>query len=237
MSVLKRIFNKTGKMTESDKRSAGKLNSEGRAVMPVALGMAGLNRLHGRPDSYVPLEDTDRVGEMASAAAAALAHEMDHGIAPSPFGTTTPDFSSDKPKSHNPNVRVNTTQTLEGVKEVVLDSNNGHGYLLNGMINGRRVKFLVDTGASQVSIPQQIANALGLERTGRSVNIRTANGLVIAYETELDEVMIGDMSLRFIPALINPGDPSDTILLGMSALRHLEFTHRDSKLILRQYEK
>ena len=204
--------------------------------MPVSLGMAGLNRLHGRPDSYVPLDDTDRIGEMAASAAAVLANEMDHGIAPSPFGNTYPEASSQEPpKSHNPNIHIDTIKLPDGTKEIILDSNNGNGYLLNGKINGRRVKFLVDTGASQVSIPSQVADALGLQRTGRSVNIRTANGLVIAYETELDEVSLGDIQLRFIPALINPGDNSNVILLGMSALKHLEFTHRDGKLILRQY--
>ena len=228
MGILNRFF-KHKKKPEEQSRA-------GRTVMPVALSIAALNRFYGKPDSYVPLDDIDRVGEMASSAAAVLAHEMDHGMVPTPFGTRTPDYTpTEKPKNYNPNTQLKTTRLEDGIKELILDSNAGDGYLLNGKINGKRVKFLVDTGATQVSIPSQLAHALGLERKGRSVNIRTANGLVIAYETELDSIELGEIELRFIPALINPGDSSDTILLGMSALRHLEFTHRDRQLILRQH--
>ena len=55
------------------------------------------------------------------------------------------------------------------------------------------------------------------------------------YDTVLDSLQIVDIQLTYVPGIINPGDRSETVLLGMSALKQLEFSHRDGWLILRQY--
>ena len=96
------------------------------------------------------------------------------------------------------------------------------------------VTFLLDTGATNVSIPVRIARAIGLKPTGRTHMVQTASGSVPVDEVLLETVSIGNITIEYVDASINPSDHSDKILLGMSALRKLEFTHKDGKLILRQ---
>ena len=93
---------------------------------------------------------------------------------------------------------------------------------------------MLDTGATDVAIPETIASELGLPR-GPKAFYRTANGAVEVAMTRLDQVSLGDITLSDIRATINPGYRSDDILLGMSFLKHLEFTQRGDTLTLRQY--
>jgi aspartyl protease family protein len=50
----------------------------------------------------------------------------------------------------------------------------------------------------------------------------------------LDSVSVGDIELRGVRAGITPGLKTDEVLLGMSFLKHIEFTQRGDMLILRQ---
>jgi aspartyl protease family protein len=67
------------------------------------------------------------------------------------------------------------------------------------------------------------------------VEVVTANGTIPVYLTTLDRIQIGKIVLYDVRASINPYMDEDEILLGMSFLRHLEFSQRDDQLILRQY--
>lgn len=117
--------------------------------------------------------------------------------------------------------------------EVRLASSPGGHYRVAGQINGEAVSFLLDTGATQVAIPSQVARDLGLQ-AGAPVQIRTANGIATAHRTRLERLQLGDIVLHDVSALIAPGMDGDEILLGMSALKHLEFSQRDGTLMLRQ---
>lgn len=120
-----------------------------------------------------------------------------------------------------------------GYVEVRLASSPGGHYRVDGQINGEAVSFLLDTGATQVAIPSQVARDLGLQ-AGAAVQIRTANGIATAHRTRLERLQLGDIVLHDVSALIAPGMDGDEILLGMSALKHLEFSQRDGTLMLRQ---
>ena len=132
----------------------------------------------------------------------------------------------------NPNQTPTTSDTRE-YRQVILDSNRQHHYVTAGSINNKPVTFLLDTGATDVVIPAGLADRLGLRRglAGKAV---TANGYVTVYSTVIDSLRIGSIHLRDIRASINPGMGGDGVLLGMSALRSIEFTQREGKLILRQ---
>ena len=121
----------------------------------------------------------------------------------------------------------------DGYIEVSLASSRGGHYVLDGQIDGRGVTFLIDTGASAVAVPQKLAGELGLQ-PGAAVQLRTANGTVTGTRTRLDSLQLGDIQLRDVPALITPGMDGDEVLLGMSALRQLEFTQKGGTLVLRQ---
>ncbi len=143
-------------------------------------------------------------------------------------------FSNVLEKQQNPNQQVETVVRDSGVREVALQRNRYGHYVANGEINGHKVKFLLDTGASDVSVPQSLAGKLGLER-GQPVSYNTANGTITAYMTRIEYLRLGKVELQGVSASINPYKGDDTILLGMSFLKHLEFTQRGDTLIIRQY--
>lgn len=126
-----------------------------------------------------------------------------------------------------------TSLRENGRVTVVLNEGINHHYFSYGKINGQKVLFFVDTGASDVVIPLQLANKLGL-RKGVTSKARTANGIVEVFKTKLDTLQIGDIKLSSINASINPGMNGDEILLGMSALKFLDFERAGDTLILRQ---
>jgi aspartyl protease family protein len=133
----------------------------------------------------------------------------------------------------NPNQNISTQILNSGEKEVVLDSSSYGHYIATGHINNNEVTFLVDTGASYVSVPERVANKIGLMK-GAEMRVSTANGTVSVYATILDEVSIGEIKLYDIKADINPHMQADEILLGMSFLRDLTITHKGNQLTIRQ---
>ena len=142
-------------------------------------------------------------------------------------------FSGWMDELNNPNQQVRTELRADGVREVILRQNRAGHYVATGAINGEKVTFLLDTGATSVSVPAKVASRLGLKR-GAPLRANTANGVVTTYSTRLDEVRLGDIELNDVRADINPHMRSDDVLLGMSFLRKLEFTQRDRELTIRQ---
>jgi len=151
-------------------------------------------------------------------------------------------FSDILDKQNNPNQSVNTLSLNGDIKELVLKRNRMGHYVANGSINSQPVTFMLDTGATDVAIPESIARRLNLKR-GPSATYQTANGNAQVYLTRLDEISLGSISegisggikLNNIRATIIPSYKSDEILLGMSFLKHLEFSQRGNTLTLRQY--
>jgi len=145
-------------------------------------------------------------------------------------------FFNDKlEQQRNPNQAVFSRVDAAGVQEIVLKRNRFGHYITSGTVNGIPVEFLLDTGASDVAIPAQLASQLGLDR-GTPVQYQTANGRVTAYQTKIDSVSIGPLTVHNVLASINPGMHDMEILLGMSVLKHVEFTQRGDTLILRPNE-
>ena len=65
----------------------------------------------------------------------------------------------------------------------------------------------------------------------------TANGLTIAYATQIDSLVVGEIEELNVRASIVPNLPGDQILLGMSFLKRLDFTQRGDTLILTQQQR
>lgn len=140
-------------------------------------------------------------------------------------------FNNYLEQQNNPNQNISATWDKD-VAEVKLTQNRYGHYLANGKINHLPVTFLLDTGATLISIPEPIALQLKLKR-GLSAKSRTANGTITVYDTRLNSVSIGSIELNNIRATINPHMKSDEILLGMSFMKHLEMTQKGKELILR----
>ncbi len=142
-------------------------------------------------------------------------------------------FNNYLENQRNPNQEVHSVVGTDGVREVSLKRNPFGHYLANGTINGRSVEFMIDTGASDVSIPAGLARRLALKQ-GRPAQYQTANGMITAYQTTIEELTLGDILLTNVPASISPGTQGLAILMGMSALKRIEFTQKGDTLILRQ---
>jgi len=136
-------------------------------------------------------------------------------------------------KQYNPNSQPQVSLNSSGQAEVILKQNRQGHYVTQGKINESSVTFLLDTGATQVSIPAHIAEQLQLESFGR-YSVQTANGSVIVYRTAIDQLSIGNIFLYNVAAHINPAMKNDEILLGMSALKQLDFQQTGKQLILRE---
>ena len=134
----------------------------------------------------------------------------------------------------NPNQSVATSQSSQ-FQEIVLERNRYGHYVFDGEINGKPVTFLVDTGATEISIPANLQTYLQL-KAGRSFSVSTANGVASVYSTRLNELKLGEILLSDIKAHLNPGLADDQILLGMNVLKNMELVQRGDSLIIRQYQ-
>jgi len=131
----------------------------------------------------------------------------------------------------NPNRQL-AAVTTGRIPEVRLVRNRFGHYVSSGTINGHPVEFMLDTGATDVSIPAAVADRIGLKR-GRRAWYRTANGTISAWQTTLNEVRLGPLRLGPVAASINLNDDDDTVLLGMSFLRQLDFSQQGNTLTLK----
>ncbi len=134
----------------------------------------------------------------------------------------------------NPNQTPDSRVNDLGIKEVELIRNRYNAYVSSGTINGKPVVFIVDTGATDVVVPMRLANKLGL-RKGPAATAITANGSVTTYATRLEKLTVGNIQLDNISASINPGMTGNEVLLGMSALKNIEFSQRGNRMILKQF--
>lgn len=148
------------------------------------------------------------------------------------LGLLTLLFSNVLERKYNPNQKLQTNYQGE-TREVVLQSSRHGHYIATGQINNKSVVFLVDTGASFVSVPENLANKLDLKK-GVVSQSTTANGVINTFATTLDEISLGDITLYDVRASINPYMQGDEVLLGMSFLRQLEVIHKDGELKIRQ---
>ena len=140
-------------------------------------------------------------------------------------------FNNRLDQQRNPNQRL--ASTLAGdIPEVHLQRNRFGHYVASGSINGQPVEFMLDTGATDVSIPAGIADRLKLQR-GQAMNYHTANGTITAWQTVADEIQLGPLRLGPVRASINPHDHSNAVLLGMSFLKQLDFSQQGNTLTLK----
>jgi aspartyl protease family protein len=110
-------------------------------------------------------------------------------------------------------------------------------YVTEARINGREVTMLVDTGASQIALPEDLARKIGifLQPSDYKTPVQTANGIARAAATSLRELRLGPIRLKNVDALVLEDGLLSTPLLGMSALGKLErFDISNDTLILVQ---
>ena len=121
------------------------------------------------------------------------------------------------------------------VRNVVIRSDNGQ-FASDGRVDGRQTSFLVDTGASHVTLRESEAARLGYRPHERDyvITVHTANGEGRAAPVTLDTVEVGDIIVRDVPALVIPDKALSINLLGMSFLSRVKWVHERGQLVLEQ---
>ena len=149
------------------------------------------------------------------------------------LGLLTLGFHDYLAQQRNPNKHFEQTVGADGARVVVLQRNRYGHYVASGSINGQPVEFILDTGATDVAVPEGVARRLKLQR-GAPARYETANGTAMGYTTRLSVVRLGTIELRNVRASINPGMADGQVLLGMSFLRNLDFSQSGDRLTLIQ---
>ena len=120
----------------------------------------------------------------------------------------------------------------------VIVSRDGRGHFqLNARVDGRRLSFMVDTGASVIALTERDAGRLGYHPGLRDyvAEVRTANGSVRAAPVKLDMVEVGGVMVRNVDAIVMPEEALSENLLGLSFLSRLRrFEYRDGRLVLEE---
>ncbi len=133
----------------------------------------------------------------------------------------------------SPSRLAGPVQSESSARKIILTAVEGGHFIAQGMVNGRNsLPFLVDTGATSVTISQQEATRLGLDLTKAArVLANTANGQVLAYRTTLDSIRIQDVMVYNIEATVVPSSMPFS-LLGNSFLTRFQMKRENDRLTL-----
>ncbi|MGC1466315.1 MAG: TIGR02281 family clan AA aspartic protease [Pseudolabrys sp.] len=130
-----------------------------------------------------------------------------------------------------------TAQAGSGSRSIELASDrNGH-FPVDADIDGQRVGFIVDTGASLVTLRESDAASLGIHPAPADYNasVSTANGRIKAARTRLNRIEIGDITVYNVSALVLPDEALGKSLLGVSFLSRLSrYEYANGRMVLEQ---
>ncbi len=146
--------------------------------------------------------------------------------------------SSSNSKMNLPVTRLNHLQEYK----VPLISTNSGNFIVDTTINGKvKVKLMLDTGASLMSLSPEVCRKLGIKETSNlpAIQMQTANGISQNKLIALDKVKIGDAEVDLVEASIGKKMLGIGGLLGMSFLSNfrMEINHTESELILKPLAK
>jgi aspartyl protease family protein len=118
-----------------------------------------------------------------------------------------------------------------GKRIVLMADNRGH-FVNTGSINGKAMKYMVDTGASTVAIGKPDADRMGIKyQQGQPVLMSTANGTTQGWRVRLDSVRVGDVEVLGVEAVVTP-EGMPFVLLGNSFLTSFSMTRVNDQMVL-----
>lgn len=121
-----------------------------------------------------------------------------------------------------------------GTAELTLPADSRGHFVTQGAINGQYVRFLVDTGATMVSLGTADAARIGIDwRKGRPGMTQTANGMGRVWKVRLDTVRVGDITVHGVDGLVHEAE-LPVALLGMSFLSRMEVRHEGTTMTLKK---
>ncbi len=115
---------------------------------------------------------------------------------------------------------------------IVLNAGSGGHFMTAGQINGKTVQFMVDTGATSISMTAADAERIGVEyKSGAPVQLSTANGVIPGWRTTLSSVRVGDVEVFNVSAVVAARD-MPFMLLGNSFLTRFQMLRENEQMIL-----
>jgi aspartyl protease family protein len=115
---------------------------------------------------------------------------------------------------------------------IVLTAGSGGHFMTQGAINGQAANFMVDTGATMVSMGAADADRLGLNyKAGQPGHTSTANGVTPVWRIKLTSVRVGDVEIFNVDALVTP-QPMPFMLLGNSFLSRFQMKRENDQMVL-----
>jgi aspartyl protease family protein len=124
-----------------------------------------------------------------------------------------------------------------GSRSVSIGRDHRGHFQTDGKIDGQRINFMVDTGASVIALNEKSAAQFGLRpsRADYNATVSTANGTVKAARTRLAMVDIGGLIVRDVEAMVLPDTALSENLLGLSFLSKLKrFEYANGRMVLEQ---
>lgn len=118
-----------------------------------------------------------------------------------------------------------------GKRITLMADNRGH-FVNTGFINGKPMKYMVDTGASVVAIGRPDAERMGIPfQQGQAVFMSTANGMAQGWRVRLDSMRLGDVEVLGVDAVVMP-EGMPFVLLGNSFLASFQMTRTNEQMVL-----
>lgn len=115
---------------------------------------------------------------------------------------------------------------------IVLMADLGGHFTASGQINGRPVRFLVDTGATLLAMSETEAQRIGVPyKQGTPVRIKTANGDIVGHHVQLNTVSVGPHTSHGVAAVVLPAS-MPFVLLGNSFLSRFDMRRESDRMIL-----
>lgn len=133
--------------------------------------------------------------------------------------------------------RARMAASAPTVESAVLTADVQGHFTTDGLVNGMPIRFVVDTGATLISLPASEARRLSLDyRKGQKAMMGTANGNTPGYLVKLDTVRIGSVTLHGVDAVVIDGAGLTFPLLGMSFLNRMNMKREgDIMTLTRRY--
>lgn len=115
---------------------------------------------------------------------------------------------------------------------IVLSAGSGGHFMTPGQINGKAAQFLVDTGATAISMTVADAERIGVDyKSGQRIQLSTANGVVQGWRTMLSSVRVGDVEVFNVDAVVAARD-MPFMLLGNSFLTRFQMIRENDQMTL-----
>jgi aspartyl protease family protein len=103
-------------------------------------------------------------------------------------------------------------------REIAIAAGPGGHFVASGLINGKPVQLMVDTGATSVAMSRSDAERVGVDwKRGQLTMSQTAGGVVPIYIVSLNSIRIGDVEVFNVPAAVVASE-MPVVLLGNSFL-------------------